>query len=51
MIVKGVDALPVEHRREAEAHLIGLARQHDRLGARDGVSATGRGAEYHGLLV
>src|SRR6478672_9079992 len=27
VIVKGVDALPVEHRRHAEAHLIGLAAE------------------------
>ena len=25
VIVTGVDALPVEHRRKAETHLIGLA--------------------------
>ena len=29
VIVKGVDALPVEHRRKAEDHLIGLAAEHD----------------------
>src|SRR4029079_13568998 len=29
VIVKGVDALPVEHRRKAEAHLIGCAAEHD----------------------
>ena len=29
VIVTGVDALPVEHRRQAETHLIGLARQFD----------------------
>ena len=29
VIVKGVDALPVEHRRRAEAHLIRLAKEHD----------------------
>ena len=29
VIVKGVDVLPVEHRRKAEAHLIDLARQLD----------------------
>ena len=26
VIVKGVDALPVSHRRKAEAHLIGLVK-------------------------
>ena len=34
VIVKGVDALPVEHRRDAEAHLIGLAPQHDPVALR-----------------
>ena len=34
VIVKGVDALPVEHRRDAEAHLIGLAREHDPVALR-----------------
>ena len=34
MIVKGVDALPVEHRRDAEAHLIGLAAEHDPVALR-----------------
>ncbi len=29
VIVKGVDALPVEHRGDAEAHLVGLAAEHD----------------------
>ena len=29
VILTGVDALPVEHRRWAETHLIGLARQLD----------------------
>ena len=33
VIVKGVDALPVEHRRDAEAHLIGCA-QHDPVALR-----------------
>jgi len=30
VIVKGVDALPVEHRRKAEAHLIGCAQHQPR---------------------
>jgi len=34
VIVKGVDALPVEHRREAENHLIGLAAEHDPVALR-----------------
>ena len=34
VIVKGVDALPVEHRREAEAHLISVAPHHDPLALR-----------------
>ena len=34
VIVKGVDALPVEHRREAETHLIGLAAEHDPVALR-----------------
>ena len=34
VIVKGVDALPVEHRRKAEAHLIGLAAAHDPVALR-----------------
>ena len=34
VIVKGVDALPVEHRRDAEAHLIGCAKQHDPVALR-----------------
>ena len=34
MIVKGVDALPVEHRRDAENHLIGLAAEHDPVALR-----------------
>src|SRR5690349_18551172 len=29
VIVRGVDAIPVEHRRDAEAHLIGCASEHD----------------------
>ncbi len=37
VIVKGVDALPVEHRRDAEDHLIGLARR-----ARPGRAAPAR---------
>ncbi len=37
VIVKGVDALPVEHRRDAEAHLIGLRRR-----ARPGRAAPAR---------
>ena len=31
VIVKGVDALPVEHRRQAEGHLISVAPDHDPL--------------------
>ena len=31
VIVRGVDALPVEHRREAEDHLISVAPEHDPL--------------------
>ena len=34
VIVKGVDALPVEHRRDAEAHLIGCAAEHDPVALR-----------------
>ena len=34
VIVKGVDALPVEHRRDAEAHLIGCAAEHDPIALR-----------------
>ena len=34
VIVKGVDALPVEHRRKAENHLIGLATEHDPVALR-----------------
>ena len=34
VIVKGVDALPVEHRRDAEAHLIGCATEHDPVALR-----------------
>ncbi len=34
VIVKGVDALPVEHRRDAETHLIGLAAEHDPVALR-----------------
>ena len=34
VIVKGVDALPVEHRRDAEAHLIGFAAEHDPVALR-----------------
>src|SRR4029077_1286696 len=34
VIVKGVDALPVEHRRKAEAHLIGCAGEHDPVALR-----------------
>ncbi len=34
VIVKGVDALPVEHRRDAEAHLIGCAAVHDPIALR-----------------
>jgi hypothetical protein len=34
VIVKGVDALPVEHRRTAETHLIGLATEHDPVALR-----------------
>jgi hypothetical protein len=29
VIVRGVETLPVEHRRDAEAHLIGCAAEHD----------------------
>ena len=31
VIVRGVDALPLEHRRQAEDHLIGVAPDHDPL--------------------
>ena len=34
VIVKGVDALPVVHRLAAEAHLIGLASEHDPVALR-----------------
>src|SRR4029079_15875720 len=34
VIVTGVDALPVEHRRKAETHLIGLATEHDPIALR-----------------
>ena len=34
VIVKGVDALPVEHRRDAETHLIGCAAEHDPVALR-----------------
>ena len=34
VIVKGVDALPVEHRRKAETHLIGCAAEHDPVALR-----------------
>src|SRR6185369_1399799 len=34
VIVKGVDALPVEHRRKAETHLIGCATEHDPVALR-----------------
>ena len=34
VIVKGVDALPVEHRANAEAHLIGCAAVHDPVALR-----------------
>ena len=34
VIVTGVDALPVEHRRKAEAHLIGCAAGHDPVALR-----------------
>ncbi len=34
VIVKGVDALPVEHRAKAEAHLIGCAAVHDPVALR-----------------
>ena len=34
VIVKGVEALPVEHRRDAEAHLIGCAAEHDPVALR-----------------
>ena len=34
VIVKGVDALPVEHRRDAETHLIGYAAEHDPVALR-----------------
>ena len=34
VIVKGVEALPVEHRRDAEAHLVGLAAEHDPVALR-----------------
>ncbi len=34
VIVKGVDALPVEHRADAEAHLIGCAAVHDPVALR-----------------
>jgi hypothetical protein len=34
VIVKGVDALPVEHRRKAETHLIGCAADHDPVALR-----------------
>jgi len=34
VIVKGVDALPVEHRRTAETHLIGCATAHDPVALR-----------------
>ncbi len=34
VIVRGVDALPVEHRHDAEAHLIEVAPEHDPLALR-----------------
>ena len=34
VIVTGVDALPVEHRRKAETHLIGCAAEHDPVALR-----------------
>ena len=34
VIVRGVEALPVEHRRDAEAHLIELASEHDPVALR-----------------
>jgi hypothetical protein len=34
VIVKGVDALPVEHRHDAETHLIGCAAEHDPVALR-----------------
>ncbi len=34
VIVKGVDALPVEHHRKAETHLIGCATEHDPVALR-----------------
>ena len=34
VIVQGVDALPVEHRRDAETHLIGCAAVHDPVALR-----------------
>ncbi len=55
VIVKGVDALTVEHRRKVR-DLSDRSGQTARsgIGARDGVSRRGRGegaATYHGLLV
>jgi hypothetical protein len=50
VIVKGVDALTVEHPRKAETPDRSGQAARSSIGARDGVSRAGA-ANYHGLLV
>ena len=53
VIVKGVDALPAEHRLKAETHQVCLARQLDPGSVHAGRREPGGpgAANYHGLLV